>query len=251
MFKRVSAIETPGNDGKNYAISSGADQNKIYIATHTVDIEYVAHKSILLTEERNRLRDANQLKGTVFLYVGRLWWGKGIEYLLEAFNIVQQQCQGSTSLLLLGDGAAEEGLKQICNDSKIKNVIFAGYIQKNELPIYYGISDVFVFPTLGDPYGIVVDEAMACALPIISTTEAGEIRDRVKDDENGYIVQPEDSAGLANAMLKLVDNQPLRRQMGEKSRQIISNHTPEQWAIDIENMVLTLVGQPHTVKNKE
>ncbi len=87
--------------------------------------------------------------------------------------------------------APEDGtLRQACAARGIRNVSFVGFIQKRELPRYYALADVFVFPTLGDPYGLVVDEAMACGLPVISTSAAGEIHDRVEDGVNGYIVPP-------------------------------------------------------------
>ena len=81
-------------------------------------------------------------------------------------------------------------MQRICAERGIRNVIFAGFFQKAELPRLYAAADVFVFPTLGDPYGLVVDEAMACSLPIISTSAAGEIRDRVESGVNGFVVPP-------------------------------------------------------------
>lgn len=103
------------------------------------------------------------------------------------------------------------------------------------------MADVFVFPTLGDPYGLVVDEAMACGLPVISTSAAGEIRDRIEQGVNGYIVPPEDSASLADSMLKLAQDGELRERMGRISAEKIQGHTPEQWAKDFERIVDALL----------
>jgi glycosyltransferase involved in cell wall biosynthesis len=150
---------------------------------------------------------------------------------------VQRECTEEVSLLLLGDGPEEAQLRRACADRGIENVVFAGFKQKPELPRYYAMADVFVFPTLGDPYGLVVDEAMACGLPVISTSAAGEIRDRIEDGVNGYIVPPEDVVTLSERMLYLAKNSDLRSRMGDASSYKIQGRTPEKWAEQFERLV--------------
>jgi len=84
---------------------------------------------------------------------------------------------------------------------------------------------------------------MACGLPVISTSAAGEIRDRVEEGVNGYIVPPEDSAALAGAMHALAEDAALRIRMGAVSAQKIQGHTPEKWAVDFERIVQILLGE--------
>jgi glycosyltransferase involved in cell wall biosynthesis len=96
---------------------------------------------------------------------------------------------------------------------------------------------VFVFPTLGDPYGLVVDEAMACSLPVISTSAAGEIEVRIDEGVNGFIVPPGDADTLANRMLSLAGDPGMATRMGEQSRMRVSERSPEFWARDFEKMV--------------
>jgi glycosyltransferase involved in cell wall biosynthesis len=84
---------------------------------------------------------------------------------------------------------------------------------------------------------------MACSLPVISTSAAGEIRDRVEEGINGYIVPPEDSGALADRMLHLVNNPELRQRMGKVSAEKVAGHTPERWAEDFEKIVYRLVAQ--------
>lgn len=243
LFRQVDAIETPGEDGKQFTMRYGTSSERIFFATHTVDIPHLQIGTAAARLQRNALREELGLKGTTFIYVGRLWWGKGINYLLDAFESVQRQSLDEVSLLLVGDGPEEARLRRICTERGIRNVVFAGFRQKPELPSFYAAADVFVFPTLGDPYGLVVDEAMACALPVISTSAAGEIRDRIEEGVNGYIVPPEDSATLVERMLQLVRNSDLRARMGEISAEKIQGHTPEKWAENFEHIVQFLVGE--------
>ncbi|WP_168708939.1 glycosyltransferase family 4 protein [Metallibacterium scheffleri] len=246
LFRRVDAIVTVGDDGRGFAERAGASVEKIFYAPHVIDVSHYANGARLARQNREQLRTDLGLHGTTFIYVGRLWWGKGLDYLLEAYEIVQARFSNEISLLLVGDGADEAKLRQLCIERGLRHVVFAGFKQKPEVPRYYASSDVFVFPTLGDPYGLVVDEAMACGLPVISTTAAGEIRDRIEEGVNGYIVPPEDSAALAERMLTLAQDGALRERMGKTSSDKIKGHTPERWAEDFERIVHTVFEKPPT-----
>lgn len=237
MFQSAAAIETPGEDGKRFAIECGARADRVFFATHTVNLEYFQEKSKLTREARQALRSKLNLVGVTFLYVGRLCKDKGLRYLLEAYAAVERQCPGEVSLILVGDGPDEVLLRNYCERARIRGVVFAGFQQRQELPRYFGIADAFVFPTLGDPYGIVVDEAMACSLPVISTSSAGEIYSRIVEGMNGYVVSPEDSGALADRMLDLALDARLRTGMGAVSAKIVARHTPAQWAEDFERIV--------------
>jgi glycosyltransferase involved in cell wall biosynthesis len=193
-----------------------------------------------------RLRDEIGLAGTTFLYVGRLWWGKGLDYLLDAFSALEKKALGPISLLLVGDGPEEERLRLRCRQEGIANVIFAGFRHKAELPNYFAMSDVFVFPTLGDPYGLVVDEAMACSLPVISTTSAGEIEGRITDGVNGFTVRPRDVNALLDRMELLAMDSSLRKRMGKASGDRMRGLGPDKWAEDFEHAVIRTLATPRT-----
>ena len=242
MFSRVDLIETHGEDGKSFAMRYGVPSNKIFITTHTVDLEFYRELMERAVPRREKHRSDLGLVGTVYIYVGRLWWGKGVTYLLEAFHMLQKQVNQPVSLLLVGDGKEELKLRQQCINNNIENVIFSGFQQKDKLPYYYAAADVFVFPTLGDPYGLVVDEAMACSLPIVSTTAAGEIKDRVEPGVNGYLVPPEDSEALAQNMRRFSESPSLIKKFGAASRRKVESHTPEQWAVDFANGIDNILG---------
>lgn len=237
IFTRVDGVETPGRDGRNFAIKYGTSKEKFFFVTHSIDVEHYMKGRKAVLPERKRFHEKLGLHGVTFTFVGRLWWGKGINYLIDAFHKLQNHINQEVSLLLVGDGGDGAGLKQKCRKEGIRNVVFAGFKQKPELPLYYAASDVFVFPTLGDPYGLVVDEAMACSLPVISTNAAGEIRDRIEDGLNGFIVPAEDSNALFQAMKRLAGDRGLRTRMGSISAEKIKGHTPERWAEDFEKMI--------------
>jgi len=243
VFLRVDATFGSGEESRIFAMRYGTPDNRAFCLRHSIDVEHYTKGRQKVLPERGNIRKKLGLHGIVFIYVGRLWWGKGVNYLLDAFRDLQNRIDREISLLIVGDGVDEVALKEQCRSEGVRNVVFAGFKQKAELPRYYAASDVFVFPTLGDPYGLVIDEAMASCLPVISTSSAGEIRDRIEDGVNGYIVPPEDSLALCNAMEKLVFDSQRRTEMGKASMKKIAGHTHEQWAKDFELLIQCVMSQ--------
>ena len=236
VFKRVDGIITAGQDGRAFAMRYGVPSERIQIARHVVDAGYFASESAAWRPERDRIRAELGVSGVVFVYVGRLWWVKGTGPLLAAYASVARELPNDTSLLLVGDGPEEARIARMCELDGLP-VKLAGFRQRAELPRMYAAGDVFVFPSLGDTYGLVVDEAMAAGLPVISTTAAGEIHERVVDGVNGYLVPPDDPGALAAAMRRLAVDPDLRHQMGAHSSEMIAPYTPDHWAQAFEEAV--------------
>ena len=241
VFRRVDGIITPGQDGRAFAMRYGGRPDRIHLARHVVDVEHFASGSTVARGSRDLIRSELGVAGVVFLYVGRLWHGKGIATLLNAYSAVAHDMSGETSLLVVGDGPETALLEHAAHRDGLR-VKLTGFQDKPDLPRMYAAGDVFVFPTLGDPYGLVVDEAMASGLPVISTTSAGEIGERVVDGVNGRLVPPGDSAALAGAMRGLADDPLLRTQMGARSAQMIAAYTPDHWARAFEDAVELILG---------
>lgn len=241
MFRHVDTIVTVAEDGRKFAIRNGADPDRVFFAPHVIDVEHFRNSSARARLQRAALRAEIGLHGVTFIYVGRLIKLKGIDYLIDAYARVVQQTAEQISLLLVGDGVEQARLQEICEKKRLCNAVFVGFQQKEDLPRYYAVADVFVFPTLGDTYGLVVDEAMACSLPVVSTSAVGEIRSRIEDGVNGYIVPPEDSAALTDRMLYLAQHGEIRESFGKAAALKIAGHTPERWSEDFEKIVKALL----------
>jgi glycosyltransferase involved in cell wall biosynthesis len=233
IFPRTNLFFVPGDDARRYVRQYGADDDHIMTLPEPVDSRFVTSAKHLHPSERQRIRDTLGLTGTTFLYVGRLWWGKGLRHLFGAFEAVQQRAP-DVSLLIVGDGDERAALEHHARQVGLRNVVFAGFHQNEDLPRFYAAADVFVFPTLGDPFGQVVDEAMCCGLPVISTSAAGEITDRIRNGRNGFIVPPGQAAPMADRMLDLVHNASRRRAMGQFGKDQVTGRTRERWCGDLE-----------------
>jgi glycosyltransferase involved in cell wall biosynthesis len=109
-------------------------------------------------------------------------------------------------------------------------ICFPGFAQRENLAGLYALSETLVLPTHSDPWGLVVNEAMACGLPIIVSSVAGCSADLVEDGWNGYVVPPRDVEKLSVAIDTLVRHPELRQRMSGRSLERIRNYSPEACA---------------------
>ena len=241
LFKKVDFIVTSGRDGQEYVRRYGVSYHKIFFAPHVIDYFYFKNESAFHRSVRSMKDNKNDLREITFLYVGRLLRQKGIEYLLDAFRELQKKINLNVKLLIVGDGKDEKFFKNKCKIEFIKNVIFTGFLQKIELPKIYASADVFVFPSLGDTYGLVIDEAIACQLPVISTETVGEINSRIKNGLNGFLIPAQDSRALEKVMKMLALDKKLRNSLRYYSNKSFSYRTPEKWAADFEEIIFSIL----------
>ncbi len=244
VFPRVDAVLTTGQDGRNFARRYGASEDQLFILPHFVDYDHFASGRMAAVRDRHIIRGQLGVRGVTFLYVGRLWRGKGIDYLLDAFARLSANDGMHATLLVVGAGPDEARLRRESERRGVaQKVIFAGFHQRDELPRLYTAADVFVFPTLGDPFGHVVEEAMSCRLPVIATSAAGEIRDRIEEGVNGFIVPPRDSAALMERMALLAGDRGLRAQMSKAAGESVAGQTGERWAAEFERVANAIVAR--------
>lgn len=241
LFRSVDGVKVPGPDGAKLARRYGVPRNRISSVTQSVDVEHYGRAREVDPTVRKWRREQLGLSGCVFLYVGRLWSGKGLDYLFEAYRSVQQRLP-DISLLLVGDGVDEDRYRAMAHG--LAGVTFAGFVQPHDLPGYYALADLLVFPTLGDPHGLVVEEGMAAGLPVICTVAAGDIRRRLPDEKAGYIVPPSDATQLADRMLRLAADPVLRVRFSSEGRRLVTERTHDRWASDFEGFVDRVLSMP-------
>lgn len=158
-----------------------------------------------------------------FLFVGRIVKDKGIDELIEAFMQVRQRSK--TRLLLVGpfenslDPVSDHTKRQIdsCSD-----IVAAGPQYGTDLLAYYAASNCFVFPSYREGFPNTVLEAGAMGLPSIVTNINGS-REIIADGVNGLIIPPKDSAALAGAMQRIIDDTYMRKRMQSKARPMIAS----------------------------
>jgi glycosyltransferase involved in cell wall biosynthesis len=138
--------------------------------------------------------------------------------------------RSQVGLVFVGDGSAKRELMERAARVHPGTVILPGFAQRDQLATFYALAEVLVFPTLSDPWGLVVNEAMACGLPIIATDVAGCTADLVQDEQNGYVIPAGNVQRLAETMAAFARDPKLALGMGACSARLIESFSPESCA---------------------
>ncbi len=152
---------------------------------------------------------------TVLLYMGVLAPRKNLRFLLDVFKQAWQQ-QPDLVLLITGAGPQSGDLRQYAEQLGLAPVVrFTGYIDEAAKVQYYNLADIFVFPSLLEGFGMVVAEAMACGVPVVSSN-AASLPEVV--GEAGLLVSPTDIQTFSQQIVRLAQDTALRHQLGEQGR---------------------------------
>lgn len=215
MSRNSDSIFAMGTKSYNSYLSMGVNANRIMMYPQC-SLNYTMHPA---EDLRTSL---GLLDYKVIMFLGRLVRTKGVEYLLKAFSRLEKEMQ-NTFLVIAGDGPSKKELETLAKDLKIENIIFTGTVSKKDIASYYKLCDIFVLPSIFtehsyEPWGLVINEAMAFGKPIITTSAVGSGEDLVKNGHNGFVVEDKDADALFITLKELTSNEDLMVQMGANSR---------------------------------
>lgn len=226
FISRASGCFASGEAAKKYFLYYGAKEDNIYKHNFTsLHNEDILHTPISL-EEKTSIREELEIenKKTV-ITVGQFIYRKGFDVLLRVWDKIS----GDYQLIIIGGGALEANYKEYIRKNDIKNVKIIGFQPKEQIFKYYKASDLFILPTREDIWGLVVNEAMACGLPVITTEMCIAGRELINDELNGFIVPADDVNALLDKILKILENKNL-------SKQIMINNIKKIQGNTIENI---------------
>jgi glycosyltransferase involved in cell wall biosynthesis len=233
FLSMCNGFVVPGIASANYLKTLGIPGQLIFTAPNAVDIERFSRLADESHWKRSNLAGESSLPSRYFLYVGRLIKAKGVFDLLDAYAQIDETIRAKVDLVFVGDGKDASELMERASRIKSGNICFPGFVQRDGLAQFYTHGNALILPTHSDTWGLVVNEAMSCGLPIIATDVAGCVPDLVRNDWNGFVVPPRDSRALAGAMMKLAIDAGLCKQMGLRSAERIRGYAPEAWAAGI------------------
>ena len=221
----ATAYLSTGETTDEYLSYYGADKGRIY----RIPFTSLREKDILTTpvppETKKNLREELGInESSVIVSVGQLIHRKGFDVLLNS-------CKGlrkNIGIYIIGSNPTEEYIK-IKEKEKLDNVHFVGFKKKEELKKYYSAADLFVLPTREDIWGLVINEAMAYGLPIITTDKCIAGLELV-DSDNGAIVPAENSDALRDSILSIISDKDKLQSMSVESIKRIKNYTIEKMA---------------------
>jgi glycosyltransferase involved in cell wall biosynthesis len=236
FLRGCDGFVVPGRSALEYVQSLGAPLGRVFVAPNAVDTNLFATGERTVRGNAERVRRQLGLPARYFLFVGRLVEAKGVFDLLEAYSRLTGDVRSEVGLVFAGDGAERAELETLARDIYPGTVHFPGFVHRDDLASYYGLAECFVLPTHTDPWGLVVNEAMACGLPVICTDVAGCAADLVKS--NGRLVEAGNVIQLAEAMREIAGDTGLRSSMSRESANLIRNYSPESCAAGIAEATL-------------
>ena len=235
--QHFDAAFTAGSLSTAYLRDLGFASSKIWRGYDVVDNAFFEKAA---EAGRARGRDVLRQHGLpdqIFLYVGRFNPHKNVLRLLDALEEYRTLAGGKAwGLLLVGSGPLRDALERRAAAMK-PGVAVTEFKQAGELAEIYGAASAFILPSLSEPWGLVVNEAMASGLPVLGSDRAGATLDLVFPGINGCIFDPEDTSQMAQAMLHISSERVDRVAMGQASRRIISTYTPASWAAALADCI--------------
>jgi glycosyltransferase involved in cell wall biosynthesis len=158
-----------------------------------------------------------------FLYVGRYVPEKGLDTLIEAYRSYRERAESPWELRCAGAGPLQERLVAA-------GAVDLGFVQPDRLPEVMGSAAAFVLPSRFEPWGVVVQEAAACGLPLICSDACGAAEHLLRDGLNGVVFPAGDAEALADGMLRMSGlDQSVRGEFAARSHELSRQYTPERW----------------------
>lgn len=218
LMSRCSGYVVYGSKAREYLLEQGVPQEKISVAINTVDTDF-------FRDETEKEREKNYSDSKKHLtYVGYLVKRKKVSLLLDAIKILASQ-RDDFVLDIVGDGEDRLNLENFVAANKLQNlVVFHGFRQRNQLPLFLARSNCFLFQTDFDVWGLVLNEAMAAGLPCLSSDQAAASFDLIKDGETGFLVNFQNTEYVTDKINFLLNNPAYGKLVGKRASDFILQH---------------------------
>lgn len=229
LIKHAAGCFSTSELHDEYYLMNGASKEKIFrypfssiLKKDIIDKPYSDKRKKTI---RNKL---NIIEDKVIISVGQFIPRKGYDILLKAIR----NFDTSVGVYIIGGKPTQEYINIISEFNNINQIHFIEFSSKEKIFDYFSSSDIFVLPTREDIWGLVINEAMANALPIITTNRCIAGTELIKNNYNGYVIEVDDYVSLKNKLQILINDELLCNSMANNTLSIIEKYT-------IENMVKT------------
>ncbi len=240
VYRHVDVAFYVGTQNKRYYQAFGLKDQQLVFAPHAIDNE-----RFFDTPERGYAKRANEWRNlfgfqeedVIILFAGKFEPKKAPLQLLEAVQAFNKEHDQPFKLLLVGNGILESTLKQRAEGDP--NVRFLEFQNQSQMPVVYRIGNIYCLPSLGpgETWGLAVNEAMACNLPIIISDRVGCGLDLIKDGISGRIFQHNDVSALLECLKQMAKDIPMRTKYSQ-SKELIQNWSFKQQVIAFEHQLI-------------
>lgn len=240
IVNRANAFFCFGKTSAEYLESLGVKPSQIPVRNAAVIDEEVVSSRYYAGKQEN----VNIARVARFVFVGRLAPEKNLETLLRAFANVApvDAALWPWELMLIGDGPERSALENLTTELQLNHkVLFMGGFPWYKVPDMLVHCDVLVLPSKSEPWGLVVNEAMVCGLPVIVSKNCGCVADLVENGVNGFTFDPDRQQELETAMTFFIKNLDKIAELGRESRRLVAPFSSTQVARQMADCYHNLV----------
>jgi glycosyltransferase involved in cell wall biosynthesis len=228
IVRKATGLLWISSDNKDYYKHYGAPDEKLFFVPYAVDNHFFQELPKVEKDPEKQ----------VVLYASKFIKRKHAPLLIEAFyEVTQEKKLKNVELWFIGDGEEKQVMENLIVKYGCENIKMLGFKNQTELPSYFSQCDVFVLPSQKEPFGLIINEVMNAAKPIITTAEVGSARDLVKPGINGWVIEAGSKKALKNALSEALSVETDLVKMGQQSLAIINEWSFEQ---DVEGICAAL-----------
>ncbi len=180
-------------------------------------------KSPLCVDNAHFATARNQPKRFDVIFCARFVKWKNPLFVIDLAAALRNTLRREIALLFVGKGPLEDKMRKRLQELNYKNFIFQGYVSQEELPKLYGSARVLLFPSANDAWGVVVNEACAAGLPVITTPSAGVAGELVRHNVNGFVHDLDISVWIV-LLQRLLSDEPLYQSFSRKSVELVEQY---------------------------
>ena len=227
IFSLSQAVVVSSTGGVEYLKSLGYPSSRISLAPTSVNNAWWIEQATKV--DRNAVRSAWKIPADApaALFCAKLQPWKSPADLLDAFAAANIP---NSYLVFAGDGPERDALDRRAAELGVADrVRFLGFVNQSQLPSAYCAADVFVLPSLFEPFGMVINEAMLCGLPVVVSDRVGARFDLVRPGENGYVYPAGEVEALARVLREILPASEQRSRMGAAARRRMETWSPREY----------------------
>lgn len=246
QVRRFGAALAGGAPHRAYLERLGFPPGRIFLGYDAVDNAYFAEGAARVRANAAALRAEYALPENYFFACTRFIERKNVDGLLRAYAAYRAEAgEGAWGLVVAGGGEEMAGYQALVAQLGLQeSVIWPGFVQYDALPVYFGLAGAFIHPAKAEPWGLVLNEAAASGLPVLSSRTVGSAYELVEDGRNGLLFDPDSDADIQRALTALAGLPAAgRAEMGAESERIVADWGPERFASGLMAAAACAAGQ--------
>jgi len=248
IYRAADVVTAPSSATRDFLRSLGVADERIVLVPYSVDNDFFAHHAA--KADRAALRREMEIpdRALVVLFCAKLAPWKRPKDLLEAFARATRSqtitpLPASPCLIYAGDGVERTPLEQTAQALGVaERIRFLGFVNQSRLPGIYAAADLLVLPSEHEPFGLVVNEAMACGVPAVVSDRVCAHRDLITAGVNGMVYPIGDVDALARILRELFSAPEKLRRMGEAARERLATWSYRENVVGFVQAVETAMG---------